>query len=648
MSSRQSYYNTHLYNFAAKKSSRSDINASRYAFSRSMSSKDSSQITSDNQKVVTSINVIGDEIVDCGLHDDEYEESTPQLLERSSLSVIQNAETQISGKINNLVHTLQFKKRDSDRKKMFRQSSKEGKAFLWHLEKINSSPEKLRQNILHAPSAEPIVNHNEKMRYAKKPKERDLLKDYMEKKKQATLKEGYDTNTSPKSVNSVKQRVIVDPRFVRPVEADTVKTTVQEVINGVPHGYTSNSRRAMAEAKHLARHNPEHMLHNYKMLQKEYEEQVATADTEENNLIELYREEQIHKELLISTLEGEIQMIESNTNYIQEVQNILDACAFRENIFLRGLKAGKSGDNGRYQFLEQLLQEEQTDTLNLSNILDKIKGLKNPSIDNIGSNPTGNHSVSKIGNGSNHNNNVSVSKSDNNVAAKSAGIKRHGKERRKSKFMEFREWHKMRSPVTKNTSKSSSAKKNRRNTMAEIQYKEASKNNRNNNKKAHTKISMQQYQNDEDESLMNQLSNQIQHVQSDFKNRNTIMVRISKAIEKLTRLMEHQSGREIILTNAHCLPALATILEKLNERDTFTSNRRERGNQNYKKFDAIYKSKDIIDRCLQIIAWQDVKIKNRSLKANDVASYSSKSEEYDNDFKLLQRQWDLLEKMRNE
>ena len=84
------------------------------------------------------------------------------------------------------------------------------------------------------------------------------------------------------------------------------------------------------------------------------------------------------------------------------------------------------------------------------------------------------------------------------------------------------------------------------------------------------------------------------------------------------------------------MPALATILEKLNERDTFTSKRRERGNQNYEKFDILYKSNDIIDRCLQIIAWQDVKIKN------------SKNFKQDNDLKLLQSQWDLLEKMRGD
>ena len=105
--------------------------------------------------------------------------------------------------------------------------------------------------------------------------------------------------------------------------------------------------------------------------------------------------------------------------------------------------------------------------------------------------------------------------------------------------------------------------------------------------------------------------------------------------------MESQSGREIILSNAHALPALALILEKLNERDTFASNRKERGNKNFGKFDLLYKSNDIIDRCLTIIAWQDAKIRNL-----DFQKPSSGEEEKTNARELLQKQWDLLERMR--
>ena len=396
---------------------------------------------------------------------------------------------------------------------------------------------------MHTQSAKPIGkiigsqdNNDEKatLAYGKKAKRKDLLNDYVQEKTKALLINGYDSSTSPNS-GSVNNKLIVDTAFVRPIEPNATKTTVQEVINGVPSGYTSSPRRAMAEAIHLARLNPEHEVYNYKMLQKEYEHQVMKADIEENEIIEMYREEQIHKELLISTLEGEIQMIANNATYIQEVQDILDACAFREKVFLQGLKKGKPGDDGRDKFLNRMLKGEQDDTLKLSKILDHINEMKNNNTPKMDNDNTGN----------NENESLAVSEKDNTTH-------RSKKSRRKSKFMEFRDWHNTRSP-SQNKLNDDDTMNIRKITMAEIQYKkEEEKDNSNINIITQNNKNIESDAHDDEQVLVNKLSDQVQGYNSNLKNRNNTVVRISKAIEKLTRLMENQSGKEIILSNAHC------------------------------------------------------------------------------------------------
>ena len=118
--------------------------------------------------------------------------------------------------------------------------------------------------------------------------------------------------------------------------------------------------------------------------------------------------------------------------------------------------------------------------------------------------------------------------------------------------MEFRDWHNTRSP-SQNKLNDDDTMNIRKITMAEIQYKkEEEKDNSNINIITQNNKNIESDAHDDEQVLVNKLSDQVQGYNSNLKNRNNTVVRISKAIEKLTRLMENQSGKEIILSNAHC------------------------------------------------------------------------------------------------
>ena len=587
---RQSYYNKHLYNLEDKKSLKGRPNVTR-------------------RFTVANMHAPGDEIVDYGFIDEEYENTSAQVLDRSSRSFIQNAETQVTGKINGLNEILMFKDHEKRRNALFRQSSKEGKEYLLHLEKIQGTPENVRDKILHLESAEPISSAVESTQHAstdsRSSSRGDLLKKYLEDRKNAALRENYLSSTSSNAKDLRNVKLFSKEAFVRPVEPSSSKTLVQQVINGVPSGHTSSPRRALAEAKHITRNNPNHDAEWFAAQKLEYDQKRHESTMEEEKIVEIYRSEQLHKELLVSGLEDAILTSMDSELYVKTVQHILDDCAFREKLFLQGLNEGSPGDAGRAQFLKRMLEEEQKDTERLSQILDEVRGHAQTSA--TSPKVKGDQTL----------------RSPREINAPSSSQVKSP--RRPSKFAEFRQWHRERA-------KSSGGNKPEVAKNAKVRALEHEDGGGGANTHG-----------DQDSLLLQQISDQMKTPSPTRKQQNTIMVRISKAIEKLARLMESQSGREIILSNAHALPALALILEKLIERDTFTSSRKERGDKNFGKFDLLYKSNDIIDRCLTIIAWQDAKIRNL-----DFQKPGSDEKEKSNAVELLQKQWDMLERMRGD
>ena len=98
-----------------------------------------------------------------------------------------------------------------------------------------------------------------------------------------------------------------------------------------------------------------------------------------------------------------------------------------------------------------------------------------------------------------------------------------------------------------------------------------------------------------------------------------------------------EKGRKTILANGHALPALAATLERLAGLDVTTRRSGPRYDfKNEKAYTRYIRAQEVVDRCLKIIGWCDITLRESEKSSRNKTSL-------DHDMDILKMQWEYMD-----